>query len=119
MNETVYPVPLLNILTDTTERLIAAVPNAESVVAVKRVSATAPNAYQVNLEGTDHMSVTDVPFVAPFLVSLINLSVPKGGGQEMDSLRTVEKMNELILNFFNVYLKGTGSFAIKSSDLQP
>jgi dienelactone hydrolase len=110
MNDTVYPVPLLNILTDTTERLIAAVPDANTVVAVKHVTATAPNAYQVHLAGTDHMSVTDLPLVSPFLVSIINASVPKGGGQEVDPLATVEKMNEIVLRFFNSYLKGDGTF---------
>lgn len=110
MNVSVYPVPLLNILTDTTERMIDAVLNANTVVAVKRVTATAPNAYQVNLKGTDHMSVTDLPLVSPFLVSIINAEVPKGGGQETDPLATVEKMNELVLKFFNTYLKGEGNF---------
>jgi len=110
MNDTVYPVPLLNILTDTTEQLIDAVPNANTVVAVKRVTATAPNAYEVNLKGTDHMSVTDLPLISPFLVSIINASVPKSGGQEVNPLATIEKMNDLVLKFFNTYLKGKGNF---------
>jgi dienelactone hydrolase len=111
MNDKVYPVPLLNILTDTTEQLIAAVPNANSVVAVKRVTATAPNAYEVHLTGTDHMSVTDLPLISPFFVSIINASVPKSGGQEVNPLATIEKMNDLVLKFFNAYLKGEGSFS--------
>jgi hypothetical protein len=110
MNDKVYPVPLMNILTDTTERLIAAIPDANTVVAVKRVTATAPNAYEVHLVGTDHMSVTDLPLISPFLVSMINASVPKSGGQEVDPLATIEKMNDIVLRFFNAYLKGEGTF---------
>lgn len=112
MNDKVYPVPLLNILTDTTERLIAAVPNAQDVVAVKHVTATAPNAFEVHLEGTDHMSVTDLPLVSPFFVSVINASAPKGGGQETNPLASIEKVNAVVLAFFNAYLKGEGVFTV-------
>lgn len=112
MNDTAFPVPLLNILTDTTERLIAAVPDADTLVVVKRVTATAPNAYEINLEGTDHMSVTDLPVISPFFVSIINASVPKGGGQELTPLATLEQMNAIVLEFFNAFLKGEGNFTV-------
>ena len=57
------------------------------------------------------MSVTDLPLVSPFLVSIINASVPKSGGQEVNPLATIEKMNDLVLQFFNAYLKGEGTFS--------
>jgi dienelactone hydrolase/FtsH-binding integral membrane protein len=110
LNDKVYPVPILNILSDTLERLIAAVPEANTIVAVKHVTATAPNAFEVHLAGTDHMSFTDLPLISPFLVSMINASVPKAGGHEADALTTIEKMNDIVLDFFNVYLKGEGTF---------
>jgi hypothetical protein len=56
------------------------------------------------------MSMTDLPLISPFLVSMINASVPKGGGQEVDPYATIEKMNDLVLKFFNAYLKGEGNF---------
>lgn len=116
MNAKVYPVPILTILSDTLERLIAAIPDANTVVAVKHVTATAPNAFQVHLTGTDHMSMTDLPLISPFLVSMINASVPKGGGgHAADALSTIDKMNEIVLKFFNVYLKGEGSFTYKGT----
>ncbi|HUI90089.1 MAG TPA: hypothetical protein VLX61_15325 [Anaerolineales bacterium] len=116
MNDQVYPVPLLNILTDTTERLINAIPDADRVVAVRHVVATAPHAYEVHFAGTDHMSVTDLPLVSPFFVSLIDASVPKAGGQEVAPLATIEQMNDLVLKFFNTYLKGEGSFVIAGTN---
>ena len=67
-------------------------------------------AYEVHLAGTNHMSFTDLPLISPFLVNLINASVPKAGGQAVDPLATIEKMNDLVLKFFNVYLKGEGNF---------
>jgi dienelactone hydrolase len=110
INPEVYPVPILTIFSDTLARLIEAIPNANEVVAVKHVTTTAPDAFEIHLAGTDHMSLTDLPLVSPFLVSLINSSVPKAGGAEVDPYGTLVKMNGIILQFFNVYLKGDGAF---------
>ena len=84
--------------------------HAKDLVPVEHVTATAPNAYEVHLAGTDHMSVTDLPLISPFFISIINASVLKGAGQEVNPLATIEKMNDLVLKFFNTYLKGQGSF---------
>jgi hypothetical protein len=109
LNTTPYPVPILTIFADDMVKLIGAVEDS-SAVAVMHVTATAPKAYQVHLAGTDHMSLTDLPLISPALVSVINASVPKGGGQETDPLATIEKMNATVLQFFDVYLKGQGAF---------
>ena len=111
MNDKVYPVPILTILGDDILRLLAQVPDANNVVAVKRVTATAPHAYEVDMAGTDHLSFTDLPLFSPFLVSLMTASVPKaGGGESADKLAVIEKMNDLVLQFFNAYVKGEGNF---------
>ncbi len=111
MNDKVYPVPILTIFADDMMRLIAAIPDANTVVAVKHVSATAPKAYEVHITGTDHQSLTDLPLVSPFLVSMITNSVKKaGGGETADKYYVIEKMNDIVLVFFNVYLKGEGNF---------
>ena len=110
MNDTVFPVPILSILTSIMVQMVDAIPDATTVVAVKHVTTTAPNAFEVDLPGTDHMSVTDLPLISPLLVSLINASVPKGGGHEMTPYATIENMNALVLDFFNTYLKGEGNF---------
>ncbi len=115
LNDTVYPVPILNILADDMVRLMEANQDPNLVIAVKHVDATAPQAFEVHLQGTNHMSLTDLPLVSPFLVSVINASVPKGGGQAVDSLGTIEKMNGLILDFYNAFLKDEGSFSPTSS----
>ena len=112
LNDTVFPVPILTILADDVVRLIAAIPDADNVVAVQHVSATAPQAYQVHLTGTDHQSVTDLPLVSPLLVSLITGVVPKAdGGETADKRLVIERMNDLVLQFFDKYLKYKGAFA--------
>jgi dienelactone hydrolase len=110
LNDTVYPVPILNILADDLVRLISVIPDAKDVIAEKHVTATAPNAFEVHLAGTNHFSVTDMPLISPFLVYMLNASVPNAGGQMTDPLSTIEKMNDLVLKFFNAYLKGEGTF---------
>jgi dienelactone hydrolase len=112
LNGTVYPVPILTILSYSMVRLISAIPDARDVVAVEHVSASAPNAYEVHIAGTDHQSLTDLPLVSPFLVSVATSSVKKaGGGETADKYYVIEKMNNLVLTFFNAYLKGEGSFS--------
>jgi fermentation-respiration switch protein FrsA (DUF1100 family) len=116
MRDTVYPVPILTILADDLVRLIDAIPDAKTAVAVEHVSATAPHAYLVHIKGTDHLSVTDVPIVSPFLASMLVNSVKKaGGGETADKYYVVETMNHLVLTFFNAYLKGEGSFTPAST----
>jgi predicted dienelactone hydrolase len=116
MNDKVYPVPILTILADDVVRLIAAIPDANTVVAVQHVSASAPNAHEVHIAGTDHQSLTDLPITSPFLVSLITNTVKKaGGGEAADKYYVIEKMNDMVLAFFNIYLKGEGSFSYKGT----
>lgn len=111
MNDTVYPAPILSILADDMVRLIDAVPDANTVLAVKHVDATAPNAFEVHIKGTDHQSLTDLPLVSPFLVFIITSTVKKaGGGETADKNYVIDTMNDLVRGFFNVYLKGEGSF---------
>jgi dienelactone hydrolase len=115
LNDKPYPVPLLTILADDLVRLMAAIPDAQATVAVEHVSASAPRAFEVHLTGTDHMSLTDLPLVSPLLVSLANATVPRGGGQEVDPHGTIEKMNGIVLAFFNAYLKGEGTFTTRGT----
>jgi predicted dienelactone hydrolase len=110
LNNSLYPVPILTLLSEDIEQRIAAIPNADELVAVQHISATAPQAYEIVFPGTNHMSFTDLPLESPLLTSLLNGSVHSTRGSGADPLATIEKMNATILQFFNVYLKGEGSF---------
>lgn len=58
---------------------------------------------------------TGLPLFSPFPVSLINNSVKTSGGQTADTYDVIETLNALVLQFFNVYLKGNGRFTAAST----
>ena len=109
-NTTPYPVPILIMVSDTLAPWIDATPNAADVIALKHVVATAPHAYEIDFPGTNHMGFTDLAISSPVLASLAMSSVHAGVGSDKDPLATIEKMNATVLQFFNAYLKGEGSF---------
>jgi dienelactone hydrolase len=110
INDSIYPVPILFIYSDELWRRFAGIADLNNVVASKKVAATAPHAYEVHFAGTNHMSLTDLPLQSPFLVAMINSTYRSVGGSEADKYYVIEKMNSLVLEFFNAYLKGEGSF---------
>jgi predicted dienelactone hydrolase len=111
LNNSLYPVPILTLLSEDLEQRIDAIPNADKLLAVQYISTTNPHAYEIVFPGTNHMSFTDLPLISPILTSLLNGSVHSTRGSGADPLATVEKMNATVLQFFNFYLKGEGSFA--------
>ncbi len=111
INHEIYPVPLLSIYSDTMKKLMASVTDPDTVIPQKLISATAPDAYEVYIAGTNHMSLTDLPLVSPFFVNMINGSIKKAGdGHEADKHYVIDTMNRIVLEFFNCYIKGEGSF---------
>lgn len=111
INKEIYPVPLLSIYSDTMKNLMDNVTDPNLVLPQKYISETAPDAYEVYIKGTNHLSLTDLPIVSPFLANTINGSTDKGtSAHPADQYKVLETMNELVLKFFNSYVKGEGSF---------
>ena len=112
LNPAPYPVPLLNVYTDDMMRLIETVPNADEIVGSSHAAFTSPNGYEVHLKGANHFSVTDLPLVAPALISIMRSSIPSIGAESADPHEINEKMNALVLQFFNAYLKGEATIMV-------
>lgn len=111
INDEIYPVPILGIYTDTMKQLYDSVTDPDFVIPQKLILATAPNAYEIYIAGTNHMSLTDLPLFSPFLVNMICGSIKNSGrGQEADKYYVIETMNSIVMEFFDCYLKGEGSF---------
>jgi hypothetical protein len=61
-------------------------------------TANAVDARQVVVAGSGHLNFTDLPMFSPFLASLL-------GTGEVDSRYCIETMNQIVLDYFNYYLK--------------
>lgn len=112
LNDQPFPASILNVYTDGMAQRLDEIPNASEIVGAKHVLVTAPHGHEVHLVGTNHFSVTDLPLVAPIFVSMMKSSVPGISEAETDPFVTIKKMNGIVLQFFNAYLKGEGSFSV-------
>ncbi len=106
LNPEPYPAPLLHIYSQYLYDN-GIVPNDEEYFENRLVSATAPKSYEVVFRGAQHMSLTDLALVSPVLANVLD----SGRKAEIDKYYCIETLNRIILEFFDCYLKDTGSFA--------
>lgn len=103
--EDAYPVPLLAVNNeehhyegqDLTELYVNQV-----------VLANAVDAKYTYFVGSGHMNFTDLPLFSPALASMLGIG-------DVDATECVTKMNQLVLDFFNCYLKDMGEAEVQAS----
>jgi dienelactone hydrolase len=97
LNPNPYPIPLLNLYNeDHYNQAISMEDTYENMVATKN----AIDARTVIIKDSGHINFTDLPMYSPFLASLLGIG-------EVDGRYCIETMNDIILNYFNYYLKDT------------
>ncbi len=64
--------------------------------------------HETYFKGSGHMNFTDLPLISPALAGAL-------GTGSIDAEECVDKMNALILDFFDCYLKGAGEFSTEES----
>lgn len=106
MNQEVYAVPLLSF--DNEEHHFSRIECREKGIpyANNTVLEHAAEGYSTYIKGTGHMNYTDLPLFSPALASML-------GTGEVDSTHCITTMNEIVLAFFDCYLKGTGTFSVQ------
>jgi len=111
INEVPYPLPLLNFYSDYVLKELEA--NPDYVYVNQYLSKISPMAFETHIQGSNHMSYTDLPLFSPLLAN--QLSGISGGSAEakVDATYAIETMNRLVLEFFNCYLKEMGEFDLK------
>ena len=72
------------------------------------VLANALEAKYTYFVGSGHMNFTDLPLFSPALASMLGVG-------EVDATECVTKMNQLVLDFFNCYLKDMGKVEVQAS----
>lgn len=96
-----YPKPLMNLYNEShyqeAMQLKADYPNYNA-------EKNGLDAYSVVIKGTGHMNFTDLPIVSPFLSGLLETGDVE---VNVDARECIETTNEIILDFFNRYLKSS------------
>jgi dienelactone hydrolase len=95
LNSEPYPIPLLNIYNEEHYREAAKEGNTYPNTAA---ALNAVDAKDVVVKGSGHLNFTDLPMFSPFLAGLL-------GTGEVDSRYCIETMNQVILDYFDYYLK--------------
>ena len=101
-DDTIYPVPLLSVYTDSSWDILKASPQyAQNNAVLKDNSDTT---YDVFVKGAGHMTLTDLGYSAPPLCLLFGQRLLLDAGQ------TSERLNQPYLDFFDCYLRGSGAY---------
>lgn len=99
----IYPVPVLNIYSDSAWENFRGWPQYARNTAL--LSDPQAAAFNVHLSGAGHFSLTDLSLASPLLVRML-----EGGQSEIDSTVYLTAVNKACLQFFNRYLKNQGEF---------
>ena len=73
------------------------------------IIAHAADGRSLTFYGVGHMDFTDLPLFSPFLSSLL-------GSERIDHEAFLAKVNGLVLNWFDYYLKGSGELNLPAED---
>lgn len=106
VNTDPYPVPLFSI--DNQEHhdtRVFASENGE-VYTNNVVHENAPISYNSYIKGSGHMNFTDLPMFSPFLASMLGVG-------DVNPEECMQTVNQLVLGFFDTYLKGMGDFTVQ------
>jgi predicted dienelactone hydrolase len=95
LNSEAYPIPILNLYN---EEHYEDAQQAGMDYANSYASANALDAREIVIKGSGHLNFTDLPLFSPTLASML-------GTGEVDSRYCVETMNQIIVKYFNHYLK--------------
>ncbi|MDR0267209.1 alpha/beta hydrolase [Paenibacillus sp.] len=97
-----YKLPLLNIYSDSVWQQLD---SSSYYAGNKTVEESGGEVHTVYFRGAKHLSLTDLSLFSPMLANML-----LGEKAEIDKYKCLETMNRIILEFFDSYLKGKGSF---------
>lgn len=98
-----YPVPLLSLNNQEHQDMSD---EANLLYVNNVVLENAIDGQYTYFEGSGHMNFTDLPLFSPILASLLGVG-------EVDATECITTMNQVILDYFNCYLKDEGTVVIE------
>lgn len=108
LNDTPYPVPLLNVYAE--DHYEGAMETQGDEYDNFYASAHALDARETVFRGTGHLNFTDLPLFSPILAEKLGIG-------PADARSAIVTMNEIVLEFFNSYLKNKGAPQIEKEYL--
>lgn len=103
LNEEPYPLPLLNIYNESHYNSELQYPDG---YANRSASENGVDAKQVVVMGSGHINFTDLPMFSPILANMLDTG-------EIDGRYCIETMNQMILDYFDYYLKDSGQLDLQ------
>lgn len=112
INNEPYTVPLLSFYSQLVVDQLEA--NPDYIYPNRYLSSISSDAFEVCITGSGHMSYTDLPLFSPMLANMLSgISGPSAQAATVDKYYCIETMNDLILKFFDCYIKGEGNFTVE------
>lgn len=101
-----YTTPLLNIYSDAVWVQLLQRNSKSPYAANKVIDKKGKVVHTVHFQGAEHLSLTDLSLISPLISNMLQ------GGRvaEIDPYYCLETMNRILVQFFDSYLKGQGSF---------
>lgn len=112
VNENPYTTPLLSIDNDEHHQSRIDAYETGYIYSNNVILDNATEGFSTYIRGAAHMDLTDLPLFSPFLSGLLNTSESR-----VDHEECIDTVNALVLDFFDCYLKGQGSFDVNESYL--
>lgn len=100
-----YPLPILDIYNE--EHYQDALENS-STYANMVLATRAVDSRQIVFQDSGHLNFTDLPLFSPLLAKALGIG-------EIDRRYCIETMNQVLLSYFDHYLKGIGNLDLESS----
>jgi len=101
-----YPVPVLNIYSDSSWPNLGKWP--QYAKNVQLLSGSDKDIHNLHISGAGHLSLTDLSLASPILTRVLN-----GHSSSLNAEDCLRRINEECLAFFDRYLKEAGAFSIK------
>ncbi|WP_268624680.1 alpha/beta hydrolase family protein [Paenibacillus alvei] len=101
-----YTTPILNIYSDAVWVQLLQRNSKSPYAANKVIDKKGKVVHTVHFQGAEHLSLTDLSLISPLISNMLQ------GGRvaEIDPYYCLETMNHILVQFFDSYLKGQGSF---------
>ncbi len=99
-----YPVPVLDVNSKEVHNLAMTVPGDGYVNFY--VGKHALNYQEIVFRNAGHLNFTDLPLISPPLASLLGVG-------NVDARECIENVNDVVLTFFDYYLKGEGTLDLE------